>query len=818
MALKYAVRSLIKNPRFSLVAIAALALGIGVNAAIFSVINVVLLQPLPYPDASRLVRVCREFPGGVGCAESIPKYLNAAKAQSMDAITAYDFAGPGLNLSGGGLPRQIKGIHVSASYFRVFGATQAIGRTFTDDEDRVGGPRVAVLSNGLWTSQFGADPAIAGKTILLNGDPYEVVGVLAARFRAEPPADVYIPLQADPNSTNQGHFLSVAGHLKPGVTLTQARAEMKLLGDQFRRANPKWMDDTEQAGVFGMRDIAVRDVRPMLLILLGAVGLVLLIACANVANLLLARAAGRQREVAIRAAIGAGRARIVRQLLVESLLLAVLGAIAGGIAGVWGARLLVSLSPAGLPRADDLANASLFGALVDWRLLAFMVGVSIVTGVLFGIAPALHLSRADVSAALKESSGRGVSSRRAARTRDALVVVEIALALMLLVGATLLIRTVGRLRDVRPGFDTQNVLTLRTSLAGSKYATTRQVETLTRTMTQRIDALPGIQATAMTISLPTEGGVDLPFRIEGRPLEGNSMYHGDEQWRSVTAEYFKAFGIPLMRGRVVTDRDTGGAAPVLLINDAMAKKYWPNADPIGQRVTIGKGLGPEFEDPTREVVGIVADVRENGLSQDAPPIIYVPAAQMSDSLTRLGNSLIPASWVVRTSGISSSLTAAIQREFLAVDGQLPVAQVRPMTEVVGTSIQQQTFNMLLLTIFGAIALLLAAIGIYGLMSYTVEQGTRDIGVRLALGAARGAILWMVVTRGMVLAGLGLALGLAAAFAASRLLARMLYGVTPGDPATYLVVAATLGAVALLACYLPARRATRVDPIVALRAE
>jgi predicted permease len=322
----------------------------------------------------------------------------------------------------------------------------------------------------------------------------------------------------------------------------------------------------------------------------------------------------------------------------------------------------------------------------------------------------------------------------------------------------------------------------------------------------------------MTISLPTEGGVDLPFRIEGRPLEGNSMYHGDEQWRSVTAEYFKAFGIPLMRGRVVTDRDTGGAAPVLLINDAMAKKYWPNADPIGQRVTIGKGLGPEFEDPTREVVGIVADVRENGLSQDAPPIIYVPAAQMSDSLTRLGNSLIPASWVVRTSGISSSLTAAIQREFLAVDGQLPVAQVRPMTEVVGTSIQQQTFNMLLLTIFGAIALLLAAIGIYGLMSYTVEQGTRDIGVRLALGAARGAILWMVVTRGMVLAGLGLALGLAAAFAASRLLARMLYGVTPGDPATYLVVAATLGAVALLACYLPARRATRVDPIVALRAE
>jgi predicted permease len=817
--LRYAIRSLFKNRRFSLVAIAALALGIGANAAIFSVVNMVLLQPLPYPDAARLVRVCREFPGGVPqCAESIPKYLSAAKAQSMDAMAAYDFAGPGLNLAGGGLPQQIKGIHVSASYFRVFGATPAAGRTFTPDEDRVGGARVAVLSNGLWSSHFGSDPAIAGKTILLNGDPYTVVGVLAARFRSEPAADVYIPLQADPNSANQGHYLSVAGHLKPGVTLAQARAEMKLLGDQFRRANPKWMGDTEQAGVFSMQDVAVRNVRPMLLILLGAVGLVLLIACANVANLLLARAAGRQREVAIRAAIGAGRGQIVRQLLVESLVLSVLGAVAGCIAGVWGARALISLSPGGLPRADELASAPLLTSLLDWRLLAFLVAVALVTGLLFGIAPALQLSRADVSASLKESGGRGVSNRKAARTRDALVVVEIALALMLLVGATLLIRTVAGLREVRPGFETHNILTLQTSLAGSKYETARQVETLTRTMTQRIDALPGVQATAMAISLPTEGGVDLPFAIEGRPLEGNSPYHGDEQWRSVTPEYFKAFGIPLLRGRVFTARDTTGTAPVMIINDAMAKKFWPNADPIGQRLTIGKGLGPEFDDPTREIVGVVGDVRENGLDHDAPPVVYIAGGQVSDGLTRLGNSLIPASWIIRTAGISAGLTASIQQEFLAVDGQLPVARVRPMADVVGTSIQQQNFNMLLLTIFGGIALALAAIGIYGLMSYAVEQGTRDIGVRLALGAERGAILRMVVSRGMTLAGIGLAAGLAAAFAASRLLSRMLYGVKASDPATYAIVAAVLGAIALLACYLPARRATRVDPIIALRAE
>jgi putative ABC transport system permease protein len=816
--LRYAIRSLLKNRRFSLVAIAALALGIGANAAIFSVVNTVLLQPLPYPDAARLVRVCREFQGGMGCAESIPKYMAAARARSLDTIAAYDFAGPGLNLAGAGLPQQIKGIHVTASYFRVFGATPALGRTFTADEDRVGGPRVAVLANGLWSSHFGSDPAIAGKTILLNGDPYTVVGVLGARFRSEPAADVFIPLQADPNSTNQGHYLSVAGHLGPGVTLEQARAEMKLLGDQFRRDNPKWMGDKEQAGVFSMQEVAVRDVRPMLLILLGAVGLVLLIACANVANLLLARAAGRQREVAIRAAIGAGRGVIVRQLLVESLVLSVCGAIAGCVAGVWGARALLSLSPGGLPRADDLANAPLLTSLLDWRLLAFMALAAVVTGLLFGIAPALHLSRADVSASLKESGGRGVSSRKAARTRDALVVVEIALALMLLVGATLLIRTVAGLRDVKPGFDTTNILTLQTSLAGSKYETSRQVETLMRTMTQRIDALPGVQAAAMAISLPTENSVDLPFRIEGRPLQGSDLYHGDEQWRSISPEYFKAFGIPLLRGRVFTERDSGGTAPVALVNDAFAKKLWPNADPIGQRITIGKGLGPEFEDPTREIVGIVGNVRENGLDQDPPPVIYVPGAQVTDGLTRLGNSLIPAKWIVRTSGISASLSSSIQQEFLAVDSQLPVARVRTMEAVLGSSIQQQNFNMLLLSIFGGIALVLAAIGIYGLMSYSVEQGTRDIGVRLALGAARSTILRMVVTRGMILAGIGLAAGLAAAFAASRLLARMLYGVKPTDPASYAVVAAALGAIALAACYLPARRATRVDPIIALRAE
>jgi predicted permease len=816
--LRYAVRVLFKNPRFSLVAIAALALGIGANAAIFSVVNGVLLQPLPYPDAGRLVRVCRDFKGDPQCASSIPKFMTWARAQSVDGITAYDFAGPGLNLSRGDRIEQIKGIHVSGGYFKVFGATTALGRTFTADEDRPGGARVAVLSHQLWSSHFGRDPQIIGKPISLNGDVYMVVGVLADRFRSEPPADVYIPLQADPNSANQGHYLSVAGHLRPGTSIEAARAEFKLLGDQFRRANPKWMGDDEQVGVFWMKDIAVRDVRPALLILLGAVGLVLLIACANVANLLLARAASRQREVAIRAAIGAGRAQIIRQLLIESVLLAAVGGVLGVLAGILGARALIGLSPGDLPRADDLAHASLISSVLDWRIVAFTVGVSLVTGLLFGVAPALHLSRTDLGATLKEAGGRGSTGRRAAWMRGALVVVEMALALVLLVGATLLIRTFIGLHDVRPGFDPHNVLTMQTSLAGTKYATTSDVTQLSRTVAQRIDAIPGVVATAMTITLPTQGGVDLPFRIEGRPLKGKDEFHGDEQWRSISPEYFRAFTIPVLRGRAFDDRDANGTTPVVVINAAFAKKYWPGADAIGQQMTIGKGLGPEFEDPTRQVVGIVGDVRELGLDQDAPPVLYVPLAQVSDALTKLANSVIPASWVVKAATSTTGLGPRVQKEILAVDAQLPVARVQSMEQVIENSIARQNFNMLLLTIFGAVALLLAAIGIYGLMSYSVEQATHDIGVRMALGAARRDILNLVVGRGMVLAGIGLVVGVAAAFATARLLSRMLFGIKSTDPVTYIAVALSLGLVALIACYVPARRAMRVDPLIALRSE
>ena len=814
---RYAVRVLLKSPAFSAVAVTALALGIGANTAIFSVVNAVLLQPLPYPEPERLIRGCRQYPSGLACNASIPKFLTWSRAQSFESIAAYDFAGPGLNLEGGERPEQVRGIHVTAGYFRVFGVAAAIGRTFTAEEDRPGGPPVAVLAHGLWNTRFGRDTSIAGRAITLNGEPFTVVGVLAEGFHPNPPADVFIPLQADPNTTNQGHFLMVGARLKAGMSIETARAEMKLLGDQFRRENPRWMSSDEQATVEPMKDADVSDARPALLILLGAVGMVLLIACANVANLLLVRAAGRQKEVAIRAAVGAGRVDIIRQLLAESALLAFVAAAIGLLVGVWGAQGLLALAPGNLPRADVLARTPLLETVLDWRLLTFTLAISLVTGLLFGLAPALHLARANLGQALKEGGGRGSTSVHVARVRGTLVVAEVALALVLLVGATLLIRTFASLRAVEPGFDARNVLTLQTSLAGAKYATTSAVHRLTEEIGRRLEAIPGVESTALAISLPTEGGPDLLFRIEGRPLQGDATVHGDEQWRVVSHGYFPTLRIPLVRGRLFDERDTSASAPVVLVNAAFAKKYWPDGDALGQRLTIGGGLGSVFDDPTREIVGVVGDVRELGLDAAPPPVIYVPSPQLQDALMRFGSSVVPWTWLVRTHTDPGPATAAIQQAFLA-GASLPVSQVRTMEQVIARSIARQNFNMLLLSVFGAIALALAAIGIYGLMSYSVEQSTHDIGVRLALGAARGDIVSMVLGRGMRLAGIGVVVGLVAAFGASRVVRTLLFGVRPTDPATFVAVAAALAAVAAVACYVPARRATRVDPLIALRSE
>jgi putative ABC transport system permease protein len=818
--LRHSIRVLLNSPGFTTIAIAALALGIGANTAIFSVVNTVLLQPLPYTEPDRIMRVERSYPQGAGPSSSIPKFMAWKKNnQVFDAMTIYDFQSLGLNLGSGDRPEQVHGIHVSRDYFRVFGVSPELGRTFLPQEDLPGAAKAAIITNDLWKTRLAGDPSLLGRHLLLAGDPYTVVGILPASFHPDPPADIFIPMQADPNSINQGHYLLVAGRLKPGITVDAAKANMKLAGERFRAANPKWMDKTESVGVVPLREALVGDVKPALLILVGAVGFVLLIACANVANLLLARASGRQKEIAIRTAVGASRGRLISQLLTESVLLAAVSGLIGFLIGAWGVRVLLALSPGNLPRVNARDHAASIVTALDWRVLAFTLAIALLTGIVFGLFPALHISKLDVNSILKETSGRSGTGLRQNRARSILVASEMALAVILLVGAALMIRTFVGLRSVQPGFDPHNVITMQTSLSGGRYDSTAKVENLSRQVVQRIEALPGVQSAAATIMLPIEGGIDLPFLIEGRPPAKGDLYSGDEQWRAVSSRYFTAFRIPVLRGRAFEDRDTGKSERVVIINQAMAKKYWPKDDPVGQRITIGgSALGPDFAEPARQIIGIVGSVRESGLKDSDQGVMYIPQAQTTDGLTKLANSVIPLSWAVRTANDPAALSTAIQREILAVDGQLPVSKIRTMEQVVSESTARQNFNMLLLSIFAGLALLLAAIGIYGLMSYTVEQRTQEIGIRLALGAGRGDMLKLIVRQGMLLAGIGVVIGLAAAFGLTRLLASLLFGVKTTDPLTYAAVALTLVAVALFACYVPARRATKIDPLIALRYE
>jgi predicted permease len=818
--LRIAFRVLGKSPGFTAIAVAALALGIGANTAIFSVINTVLLKPLPYPEPDRIMQVVRGFPDfrdGGGSA-SIPKFMAWKKNDVFEAMAAYDFAGPGMNIGGSDHPEQVKGIHVSSEFFRVFGVSPAIGRTFTAEEDMPNGPKVVIIGNQLFSRRFGGDLRLVGTPILIGGEPTTVVGVLPATFKSDPPADLFIPLQADPNSTNQGHYLSVAGRLKPGVTLQAARAQMKIVGERFRQANPKWMDKNESVAIAPLQEAQIGNVKLPLMILLGAVGFVLLIACANVANLQLARASTRQREIAIRTAVGATRMRIVAQLLTESVVLALAGGALGFLIGAWGVRALLALAPGDLPRISDSLQSTTAVSALDWRVLAFTLAISFATGILFGLFPAVHVSRLDVNTSLKDTSGRAGTGRHQNRARGFLVVSEIALAVILLVGAALLIRTFAGLRTVDPGFDPHHVLTLQTSLSGGRYDTTAKVDNLVRQVMPRLEGLPGVQSAAITVVLPIEENLELPFIIAGKPPAKGNLYNGDELWRFVSPHYFSAFKIPLLRGRVFSEHDTRDSAHIVVVNEAFAKKYWRKEDPIGSSMTLGKGLGPEFEEPAREIVGIVGNVRESGLANADQPVMYVPQSQVTDGLTQLANRVIPLSWAVRTSQAPGKLATAIQHEFLSVDGQLPVSKFRTMEQVISESTARQNFNMLLLTIFAATALLLAALGIYGLMSYSVEQRTQEIGIRVALGASGGDMLRMVIGRGLLLAGIGLAVGLVAAFGLSRLLSSMLFGVKANDPLAFGAVVVTLAAVACAAVYIPARRATRIDPLVALRYE
>ena len=813
--IKHTLRIFRQSPGFTAAAVAALTLGIGTNTAIFSVVNSVLLRPAPFPDPERLVLFLNVSPEGSGQGASPAKFQHwREQASVVQDVSA--FRTGVVNLTGGTFPEQLQSAQVSADYFRLFGANTILGRTFTAQEDLPHGEKVVVLSHGFWSRRFAADPHIIGQSISLGGDSYQVIGVVSPRFDFRDfglPPDVWVPFQLDPNPTDQGHYFNAGGRLKAGVTLEQANARLKISAEDFRRKYPNALGKNQSFGAQPVREAMVSNVRSSLVVLVGAVSFVLLIACANVANLLLARAVGRRREIAIRAAIGAGRGRIVRQLLTESVLLSLVGAVCGALLGVAGIRTLLSVNTAGLPRVG--LEGSL--VVVDWRVLAFTILAALVTGVLFGLIPALQSSRPDLSATLKESGGRGGTGLRHNKARTILVVSEVALAVVLLVGSALLIRTSVALGAVKPGFDAENVLTMRMSLNGPQFAKSAAVDQLIRAGTERLRSVPGVLVASATCCVPLEGGYGLPFRVMGRPLT-DGPFHGGAGWQTVSPGYFEVFKIPVVRGRAYTDRDDSAAPPAVVINQAMARRFWPKADPLSDKILIGKGIMPQLAaEMPRQIIGIVGDVRGNGLDSDAPPVMYIVQGQVPDAINALNARLTPMKWIVRTRGNPLALSAAIQEQLRQVTA-LPVTDVRTMDEIISRSTSRQRFNMLLMTVFGSAALFLAAIGIYGLMAYSVQQRTQEIGIRLALGAETGSVRNMVVFQGMRLALLGVAVGIGAAFGLTRLIATFLFGVSAKDPAVFIAVAALLTLVSLLAVWLPARRATRIDPVIALRYE
>jgi putative ABC transport system permease protein len=812
--IRQAARMLRRSGGFTAMAVGAIALGIGACTAIFSVVNKVLLEPLPYPEPDRLVQLMSVSPLGNQSVVSIPKYLTwRDQTHVFDCLAAYNIAGPTVSLTEGDRPEPLRTARVSAGYFRLFGARVEAGRTFDETEDDAGGARVAVISHALWHERFRQDPRLVGSRISLEQRDYRVIGVLAAGFRMDPPADLWLPLRAGESARDHMSRVRVAARLLPLVTLAGAQDAVEATKQQFvfrYRDAPLLFRETFTA--IPLRDAIVGDVRPALYLLTGAVAFVLLISCANVANLLLARSTRRSREIAIRAAMGAERPAIVRQLLTESMLLALGGGLLGLLLGWVGVRELLAFSPGEIPRVG--ANGA--GIALDVRVFLFTLAVSALTGVLFGLLPALSGSRADLASLVRVDASHSGMGLRRGLGRAALVVMEMALALILLAGAGLLIRTFTEQRAVNRGFDEQNVLTIEMSLGSSRFDSTAAVAQMVHEAERRLGHLPGVAAVATTSSLPLEPSLMMPFTAMERDQRLVGRYHGAAAWRSVSPGYFEAFRIRLLRGRAFTAADDDRAADVAIINRAMLRKFWPEVDanPIGEFIQIGRDMGKAIEDRTRQIIGVVADLRDAGLTPE--PMLYVPVQQVPDGLNARNNGLLPVTWVVRSSGTIPLPGMAVQDAVRDASGGLPLGRIRTMREVVGASSARTAFYTLLLAVFAGIALLLAAVGLYGLLAYSVEQRAVEIGIRMALGAQPGNVRGMVMWQGMRLAALGIATGVPAAMMLTRVMNSLIVGMRTWDAAVFAAVAAALAVVAMMATYVPSRRATRVDPVEVLR--
>ncbi|HEY9285585.1 MAG TPA: ABC transporter permease, partial [Pyrinomonadaceae bacterium] len=798
------VRVFLKSPAFTAVALVALALGIGANTAIFSVVHAVLLRSLPYGDADRLV-VMWEKNRTRGNRRNVISPANfaewRAQSQSFEGLSA--FYDGGFNMTGAGEPVEVPVQVTTANLFSVLGAQAVLGRTYTPDEVSSGRDDLAVLSHGFWQSQFGGARDVVGKTIALNGEPVEIIGVMPPEFRwfvkensrGGKPASMWVPMQLNPQA--RGRYLSAVGRLKPGVSLEQAASEMETIAARLEQQHPQF-NTGQGVALVPVRDQLAGELKTPLMVLLGAVGFVLLIACANVANLQLARAAARSKEIAIRAALGAGRARVIRQLLTESVLLAVVGGLLGLGVAAWGVDALAALSPPNLIAAGDVR--------VSLPVLGFTFAVSLLTGTVFGLMPALEAARFDPNDALKES-GRGTTGGpRGKRLRSAFVVAQVALALVLLVGAGLMIKSFSRLQGVDPGFDPENLLTMRVELPATKYAEDARVVAFYRQAAERLAALPGVRSATAINYLPFYSGLGArtSFRIDGReaPRPGQEP---STDVRVTDENYFRTMNIPVLRGRTFTAQEATENRPVIVVSEALARKYFPGEDPVGRRIAVEMQENP----PMAEIIGVVGDVRYDKLDGELYPMAYETQPQLTyNSMT----------FVLRTDGDPLALSAAARREVQAIDPELPLADVRTLQSWIGESVSRTRFGTLLLAVFAGVALLLAVVGIYGVMSYSVAQRQHEIGIRMAMGAQRRDVVWLVVGQGLLLTATGVALGALGAFALTRLMAGLLYGVSATDPVTFGGVALLLAAAALLACYVPARRATKVDPMTALRYE
>ena len=807
--LRYAVRMLAKTPGFTAIVVVTLALGIGASTAIFSVLDGVMLRPLPYPEVDRIVSISERTTRGQGMSVSWPDYQDwAAQSDAFEHLGIY--RGATANLTGMDQPERLNAAHASSGMFGVMGIAPIMGHVFGADDDRAGADRVALVSERLWRSRFNADPGLVGRTIMLNGEPHTVVGVMPASMRFPSRlTDVWLPFGAlvptfPPRGAHPG--LAAIGKLKPGVTFEQADAQMDAIA---RRLEAQYPQSNRNARVAMQKyyEQVVQNIRPALLILFAAVAFVLLTACANLANLMLSRAEGRHREIAVRAALGANRRRIVQQLLAESLLLAGSGGVIGALLAWWAIKAFVASQPSTVPRIDLIA--------VDGRVLAFTALVSIGTGIVFGLAPAWRASKPDLVAALKETARSTAASRR---FRSTLVVAEIALAMILLVGAGLTVRSFGRLMAVDPGFDPDRVITVRLNLPVAKYPDRESWTVFHRELLRRVTSLAGVEFAALNSAVPLEGGgAEAPIIREGDPMPSADHPAPATLFQTTSPGYFRTMGIAMLKGRDFDARDTASAPLVAIVDESVVQKIFHDEDPIGRRIAFELGMHSGAPQPIwREVVGVVRHVRHYGLVGEPPFVqVYTPFEQLPQYMQQRQPSM---ALVVRTPSAPDLLAASLRRELAAIDRDIPIYQLQTMERYLNQNTEQPRLNVMLLTVFAGLALLLAVVGIYGVLSYTVSQRSQEIGIRMALGASRGDVMQLILVHGMTLTAIGTTIGLAGAWLVTESLEKLLFAISPHDAATYVGLSSVLAAAAFIASYVPGRRAVRVDPVTTLRAE